>query len=129
MKEENSKNYITVRENGLFFNAFDDDAKIISYFFNYKVKKNIVGFPKNSLGKVTNMLEEKKIDYEVIKGEEKEFKTFKNLNNYHKYLAKASKKYDVNKIVQDIMDRLYKMNEEELYDLLNKINEVSDGKR
>lgn len=117
---------VTIRETGIFYTVFDDDAKIISYFFDYKLKNGSVGFPKNAINKVTNLLEDKKIDYEVI-GKDAKNMTFKKLNNYNKFMAKAIAKNDVVKIIDDMKYSLDKMSEEELHELLNNLQGVVNG--
>ena len=53
---------VVLRKVGGFYQTFDDDALIISYLFNYKIKSYRCGFPINVLNKVINVLEEKKIN-------------------------------------------------------------------
>ena len=47
------KDTLVLIKNGTFYNAYNDDAFIISYLFDYKVSKdNKCGFPDNSFNKV-----------------------------------------------------------------------------
>ena len=53
-----------VKENGIFFSAYNEDAWILSYIFDYKLVDGIkVGFPENVIEKIKNKLEEYKISY------------------------------------------------------------------
>ena len=63
-----SSKMLTLRKVGGFYQAFDGDALIISYLFNYKVINYRCGFPISAIHKVVNVLEEKSISY-VLKQE------------------------------------------------------------
>lgn len=54
---------------GRFYQCFDKDAYIVSYIFDYKLKKDkyvSCGFPLSALNKVKVRLEYEKIDYIVV---------------------------------------------------------------
>lgn len=54
---------------GKFYQCFDKDAYIVSYIFDYKLKKDkyvSCGFPLSALNKVKVRLEHEKIDYIVV---------------------------------------------------------------
>lgn len=36
---------LKIRKNGLFYEVFNEDAKILHYLFGYKIKDNRVSFP------------------------------------------------------------------------------------
>jgi hypothetical protein len=116
---------IEIRKLGVFYNAFDDNAKILNYLFGYQIKDNRCGFPLNALTKVINTLEEKKISYEVL-GECN--KDFKNLNAYNKYLEKAQDKLDINNRLNNMLRKLNDLDKDNLYVLLDKfeglLNEI-----
>jgi hypothetical protein len=114
---------IEIRKLGLFYNSFDDDAKIMNYLFGYQIKDNRIGFPLNALNKVINTLEDKKISYEIL-GETK--KDFKNLNTYNIYLEKAQDKLEINKHLNTILKKLETMEKDKLYLLLNKFEGLID---
>ena len=115
---------IIIRKSGLFYEVFDDDAEIFHYLFDYKLINNRVGFPKNAIHKVINILEEKEISYEVI-GEDKH--DFKNKNQYLFYLGKSKDKIKMNLKIQKILEKLENKNENELWDILNKIMELVEN--
>lgn len=114
---------IVLRKVGGFYQTFDDDALIISYLFNYKLKNYRCGFPINILNKVINILDEKKINY-LIKAEEEKFKIFKKENTYGKYLDKARKKDNITNRINNILNKLENMDNEKLDKILTSIEEI-----
>ena len=68
--KEKYENYVVVIKSGNFYDIYDDDTKIISYFLNYKINEinglKKIGFPLISLNKVVYCLEKQKINYVVI---------------------------------------------------------------
>ena len=64
-------NYLVLIKIGNFYEAYNDDAKILSYLFNYKLKTidhiySISGFPLVAIHKVKSLLEKKEISYILI---------------------------------------------------------------
>lgn len=114
---------IVLRKVGGFYQTFDDDALIISYLFNYKIINYRCGFPINTINKVTNSLEERKINY-LVKGEEEIFKVFKKDNNYSKYLDKAKTKDKIDNRVKNILEKLNSMETTKLEKILKSIEEI-----
>ena len=125
----NDKKILVIRKNkGKFCTAYGDDANIIASLFGYKIlNNNKVGFPENSLNKVINTLEDKKISYMVIYIDKNPLvKDFKKLNNYEVYKNKAIKKLDYVDKVNKIIDKIRNMNEQEFEIFLDKVNDVSN---
>ena len=114
-------NKVIIRKCGAFYNVFDDDCFILYFFFNYNIKNKKVGFPKSSLNKVINKLEEFKISYEIV-GEET--KNFKNLNKYQKYIKLGLTKYNKDIKYQNITEKLYEVSEEKLEKILESIEKI-----
>lgn len=117
-----SKKSIILRKVGGFYQTFDDDALIISYFFDYKIVNYKCGFPISVIEKIINVLEENTINY-TIKQEEEITKDFKTKNNYDKYLEKGKVKNDLRKRIEKILGKLSELNEIELNKLLDEIEE------
>ena len=117
-------NKVRIRINGNFCSVFDDDCYILNYFFDYKIIKAKVGFPKSVFDKVINVLEENKINYEVV-GEERKT-DFKNLNNYKKFFELGLEKNYKENFYATILDKIKNANEEQLDDILNYIIKVLD---
>lgn len=109
--------FIVFRKVGGFYHVFDGDSYILNYLFNYKIVGNRVGFPINSINKVTNILENKKINYEL---DGKKI-NFKKKNNYEKYLEKGKVKYHFNRDIEKIYNKLDKLNSKDLKEILNFI--------
>ncbi len=64
---------VRLRKQGKFYASYEDDAYVISAIMGYKYSNGKIGFPLESLGKVTSKLEEKKVNYVIIENnEEKE---------------------------------------------------------
>jgi len=114
---------IVLRKIGGFYQTFDDDALIISYLFNYKIKNYRCGFPINTLNRVINTLEEKKINY-LIKDEEEKLKNFEKENNYSKYLDKGKIKATITNRINNILNKLENMDINKLDKILTNIENI-----
>ena len=93
LNDETRDYILMIKESGKFYRAYDNDALIINVLIGYQVLPGLrIGFPDNALSKVLNRLEENKISYRVIvKGQiEKEY-SYKNLNQYDKYVILSRK--------------------------------------
>ena len=51
LKLENTDKLVIVKS-GIFYVAYDEDAKILNYILNYKIINNRVGFPLNNKDEV-----------------------------------------------------------------------------
>ena len=107
---------------GMFYNAYGDDAIILFELMNYKVSfKGSAGFPEKSLSKVLNKLESVKIGYSVF---EKDAITFYFVGIdkiYNKTLKEGLKHLDLAKRLENLYNKIDKMNENELkiYGIIN----------
>ena len=117
-------NVIKIRKSGTFYNVFDDDCYILNSLLGYQIKNSKVGFPSSALSKVINILEENKINYEIV-GEDKVM-NFKNLNKYEKVLKIAKEKYARNTYYSNIMERLEKASPNKLDEILLTIERMLD---
>lgn len=50
------KNTVILDKRGIFYNAFGDDAKVVSAITGYNINNNQIGFPLKNLEKVVSML-------------------------------------------------------------------------
>lgn len=116
-------NQIILRKSGLFYETFDEDAKILHYLFGYKMINDRVAFPDNALNKIINGLEEKKISYEIKSKDNSEKMDFKDKNSYQKMLMKSQNKIAMAKLVNKLILKLEKMDDEKLYAILRKLEE------
>ena len=62
IKNENKENIILIKS-GAFYITFDEDALIINNIFGYLIKNSKIGFPLNSLSKITETLKNKSVNY------------------------------------------------------------------
>ena len=117
-------NYIIIRQSSeIFYTVFDEDAIIFNYLFGYKViDGNRVGFPKSAYHKVINILEEKKISYMITCSNQTDEYYFNN-NNYNKVLNQALAHYDITNKVNSLIDKIYKLDNIKLNNLLKLIEE------
>lgn len=118
-----SSKTLILRKIGGFYQAFDDDALIMSYLFNYKVINYRCGFPISSINKVIEKLEELNINY-ILKQEEEIEKDFKRKNNYLKYLDKSKVKDSINNRIHNILNKLDKLDKNKLEELLTTIEDL-----
>ena len=115
------KDFILFRKNGLFYEVYDEDAIIINYLFNYKIKNNRVGFPISSHEKVINKLKEENIKYKDIDNEYNP-----DNNRYNELLLLSRDKVNLEKKVNEIINKIDKLDEEKLNKLLDIIKEFID---
>lgn len=108
---------------GKFFIVYDDDAFLFHYLFGYKLtKRDTTGFPETELIKITNILEDKKISYQVIyKDKDPVVKDYSNLNNYYKILNKATEYLEMETKIEILKKQI---DEIDNYELLCRIVEV-----
>ena len=117
--------YVMLLKIGNFYECYNDDSKIISYLFDYKLKqldnddKNC-GFPLISLNKIINNLENRYINYIIIDKshnyEEVDKVNYKRKNNYYKLSDKANKYIDKLERIDKI--RNYLLNDD------SKLNDI-----
>lgn len=90
--------------------------------FGYKIlSEGKTGFPENTLIKVLNTLEDKKISYTIINKHENPItKSYDNLNNYHKILNKAYEYQDIKVRVNRIYDKISSITDVEVLDSILK---------
>ena len=120
-----NKDLLLIFKSGRFYNTYGDDSIILNYLFGYKIiKENKVGFPINSIVKVLNTLEDKKISYEVIDKNENPYgKKYDNLNNYHNILNKAYEYQEVKVRVKRVYDKINEITDVGVLDNILKVIE------
>ena len=118
----NNMNIIKIRKSGTFYSVFDDDCYILYFLLGYQINNSKVGFPKSALNKVINILEENKINYEII-GEDRN-KNFKTLNRYEKFVKSGREKYSKDSHYEDLIDKLKCTTPEKLDKILLTIETI-----
>ena len=121
----NNKTYLILYKNdGKFYNAYNMDAHILNYYFNYKIIKSKCGFPDTALNKVINKLEEEKISYQIIYiNENPKVIDFNELNRYKKVTKLVSEKLELDDLLNIVKEKINNCNKEKLKELIGKINE------
>ena len=115
-------NAVKIRKSGTFYCVFDDDCYIVHFLLGYQINNQKVGFPASALNKVINILEENKVNYEVI-GEDKN-NNFKTLNKYEKFVKLGKEQYDkaTNYII--LIEKLKNISPEKLDKILLTIETI-----
>ena len=120
---------IELQRHDIFINAYGVSAIILHDMLNYKLimngKEYKIGFPSNSLTKVLNTLEDKKISY-VIYEEDNSIKLeydYKNLNDYNKEYKMAIDKLEIDTKVNLIYTKIKKLKIEDLNIFLDRLLE------
>ncbi len=130
LKKEYSS-FVVIIKSGIFYITLNEDAKILSYLFDYKVKDNsdslIVGFPTSSIDKVTNKLEELKLAY-VIKKDNETYVSRHNdltIDKYGKVIIKSGDIYEVDNRIENIINKLNNLKKtNNIINILDKIDDV-----
>ena len=125
-----NKNYVSLYKSGKFYNAFGDDGLILHYLIGYKFLeyKQSVGFPESAFGKVKSILDNDDISYKVydkdILLEDK-----KGVNKkYNTVLSKVLKKYDLEKRLKRIKEKINHFSIEDLEKIIEGIESGNDSK-
>lgn len=108
------KEYVVLIKSGIFYECLNDDIGIMYSLFRYKIKNKgnnyIVGFPKNSIVKVTDNLKHNKINYIVLEKNNDEYyisdKYKTNKNNYNSYKLDIMKLNYINYKIDSIYSKL-----------------------
>ena len=106
----NSK--VILRKIGNFYHAFDNDALIIAHLFSYKLRYQSCGFPKSSLEKVINRLQEEHINYIIIDEQETIYE--EKENNYSLMLDEAKEEFELENCKENIISTIDNLTIEEL---------------
>lgn len=119
---------VKLRKQGKFYTAYEDDALALSEITGYRVVNGRLGFPVNSLGKVSRLLNDSKVNYKIIEKDKEIDKMIFPKNNYNKYLKLGKKSYDDKKRKLDIIDKIKNLNKEQLEKVINYIEKLYDAK-
>lgn len=118
---------------GQFYHCYGKDAVIISYLFDYSIKKldNIYdcGFPINAINKIKTRIEEQKVNYLVINKADNyevyEEENYKNENNYMQIYNKAHKYINrKNRIIEIYNYLIDNINNENIREKINEVEEI-----
>lgn len=117
-------NSVILRKSGGFYLCFDNDAIIISYFFNYKIVNGRVGFPVSVINRVINVLEDNFINYSIRESSDNVInKSFGKRNKYKFYLDKGNNKICLNNRVDSIIKRISNLEYDKVCYILDLIED------
>ncbi len=105
--------------------AYEDDAMILNYLFDYQVKDDVAGFPEIALDKVLNELKERQVNVYVIKDEDEIYDYIDN--TYQDILYYAKKNYFENlnsRLLLEEIAFLLKNKPENIRKLKDFVNEL-----
>jgi len=117
------KNIVKIRKQGKFYVAYDD-GYVIHAIMGYKVSNGKIGFPESSIGKVTNALEEHKINYQILEDKKEVFKKIFPKNKYRQYYLNGKKTYDRILKSNDLIEKIKNLSSEQLSQLIKYIEEI-----
>lgn len=110
IKNRNNNSIVLIRS-GVFYETFNNDAYIMNYLFDYKIKEFssyiMVGFPVNVIDSVKGKLNIEQLDYIIV--DNNNYHSNKNKDNKVKYkvLLDVSKKtYLIDTEIKDIQHKL-----------------------
>lgn len=117
IKKDNNELLVVIK-NGKFYYVYGEDIYIIYYFFNYKIKDNILCFPDININKITKKLKEYNIGYIVF--ESSINKEYGDSLYYFKYIELGKGKYIKDNLINEI---IIKLNNKSINEL-NKIKNI-----
>ena len=94
------KNTVILDKRGIFYNAFGEDAKVVSTITGYNINNNQVGFPIKNLEKVVSMLSSSHVSVYV------DDMFFDFGEDYPIYLNLHSDKENVDKLVSELCNEV-----------------------
>lgn len=129
-KIKNRKSIILIKS-GIFYETFNDDAYIMSYLFDYKIKNLsnfiMVGFPEKVIESIKDRLKKEKISY-VVLDDNHQFVSDRSSftdSNYEVLLDISCKSNDVEMEIEKIKNALEVLKgTKSIDDIINKIKEV-----
>ena len=123
---------VIYKQGGKFYDVYGYDALIFNLLFDFKILKKETskvktikcGFPDNSLARIVNKLDEKKISYQIMsRDKDPVVKDYKKINNYLKYKDDALKKNDIEVRLDLLLEKIKSLSHEDAVALLEKIEE------
>ncbi|MDD5980016.1 MAG: hypothetical protein PUC23_02780 [bacterium] len=98
--------YIVLVRFGNFYKCFDNDALILGYLLDYRIRENCVAFPVDSIGKVLLALKQKNISLILVKDKENIINYEVVRNNYDIILEQAGEYLDYNNKMVDLNNNI-----------------------
>jgi hypothetical protein len=118
-------------KNGIFYETFNNDAYIMAYLFDYKIKKMsncvMVGFPERVIDNVKERLLKEKVSFVII-DEDKQFVSDKSSftdSNYEVLLDISCKSNDIEMEIEKIKHALEVLKgTKSIEKIIDKIKEI-----
>ncbi len=132
MKEIHSDRIIMVKV-GQFHHSYGRDALVLSYLFDYALKKvdgnYNCGFPNSAINKVISKLEENKISYMVVDKADNfeviEEEDYKSSNKYNEIYNKAHRYINRKNRILEIYNYLIdNINADNIKEKISKVEEI-----
>lgn len=123
-KNDETKRFLMLHKTrGKFYNVYDDDAHILHFLLGYKVLDNKkLGFPDSAITKVTNILDEHKISYQIFyTDKDPVVKDFKKLNKYSEIRAKALDMVELDVRLENIINKIKNTDKDKLIEILEML--------
>ena len=117
------KKYIEIKNQGVFYNVYNEDAYIMYSLTNYRLTNGRLGFPKNSIDRIKNILEENKINYIIIDDDIVEEKQFKR-NSYNRYLKLGTKLYEQQREKDSLLKNINKLSNDDIKKVNKYVNYI-----
>ncbi len=117
--KSNNKELLVILKNGKFYYVYDEDIYIIYYFYNYKIKDNILCFPDNNINKITKKLKEYNIGYIIFDNNIN--KEYGDYLYYLKYINLGREKYIKDNLIDEIVNKLKSKNVKELNEIKKQL--------
>jgi len=122
MKEKALKIY---KNDSKFVSAYNEDAYILHMIFNYKIvsegPNEKCGFPKETIYKVIDKLEELNISYEIYYKKELDDSKYFDNSSYDEFYNKSLLQIEADKKIDLIQYKLKHLNQDDLNKTLDSI--------
>ncbi len=106
--KDDNKDILVIVKSGIFYYSYNDDAILLWYLFEYKIKDNELGFSSNSYSKVISNLKFKHISFIVYDLDCNVLDEYSNKDDFYSSYSKAAS--------------IKHLEKEKINDLINKIN-------
>ncbi len=113
------KESIDLKSQGIFYNVYDKDAYVLYSITDYKITNGRLGFPKEKIDKIREILDDKNIDYSI----DGVGKTF-NKNNYNKYYKLGTKSYNNEMIRNNLLKNIKTLPHDKVLEINKYVNYI-----
>lgn len=122
---------LIIIKSGIFYLGFNNDAKVMAYLFNYKIKKGenylLIGFPTAIIDKITKKFNELKLAYIIVNNGDTYVSKSNQLTTkkYKRLVNQSAHIYQVTNQIEDIYEKLNNLkNTTSIKRIINQINKI-----